>query len=316
MTDNPSLTLTVDGDEVTVDGTVKGDPNNKALFSGAWKWGYNAKAWVLPRNLKPLNRDYYVQKFQRDCAALGYPLTVEDTGVVQTEAERRTAREERLDARADRYENRAEKAGAEADSRWSAFKQISDGIPMGQPILVGHHSERGHRADIRRMDGHMAKMSEAMRTQERAERLAAGIRRHQESGDSPRKVKRRITRTATELRDIQRRIDTARDSEGEYAARMQREADRLTEAIELDNGILDDLVEQGRTRRWVPTDFKPGDEVGYWGGWAPVKRSNKSTVSAVNEHGWIDKVPFDDILGRRRDGEALLDAAPRREATA
>ncbi|WP_132290495.1 DUF3560 domain-containing protein [Kribbella sp. VKM Ac-2568] len=34
----------------------------------------------------------------------------------------------------------------------AARRQISDHIPLGQPILVGHHSERRHRRDIERMD--------------------------------------------------------------------------------------------------------------------------------------------------------------------
>lgn len=52
--------------------------------------------------------------------------------------------QERAKAKAQRYEQWA--AGAEAKSE-ASFKRSHDmvsGIPMGQPILVGHHSERAH----------------------------------------------------------------------------------------------------------------------------------------------------------------------------
>lgn len=47
-----------------------------------------------------------------------------------------------------------------SNARHRAREQIQNMIPLGQPILVGHHSEGRHRADIRRIDRHMAKAVE------------------------------------------------------------------------------------------------------------------------------------------------------------
>ena len=55
-----------------------------------------------------------------------------------TQAERIAARQDRLDARTDRLR-------AEATSQFRRANAAVDGIPFGQPILVGHHSEKGHR---------------------------------------------------------------------------------------------------------------------------------------------------------------------------
>jgi len=60
------------------------------------------------------------------------------------------ARRERLEAAADRAEARATAAYKRADLR----EEVS-GIPFGQPILVGHHSEGRHRAAIKRADSAM-----------------------------------------------------------------------------------------------------------------------------------------------------------------
>jgi hypothetical protein len=58
----------------------------------------------------------------------------------------RTERKERAEARAERAEARA---GAAQDTYQ---RQPAHQIPLGQPILVGHHSEGRHRRDLARAD--------------------------------------------------------------------------------------------------------------------------------------------------------------------
>lgn len=62
-----------------------------------------------------------------------------------TYRDRRLARAEQLRGQAGRNEVKADAALARADG-------IGSLIPMGQPILVGHHSERRHRRDLARID--------------------------------------------------------------------------------------------------------------------------------------------------------------------
>jgi len=55
--------------------------------------------------------------------------------------------------RAERLAERAERKRAESDQLAARAKKMQDGIPFGQPILVGHHSEkrdRNYRAKIGR----------------------------------------------------------------------------------------------------------------------------------------------------------------------
>jgi len=59
-----------------------------------------------------------------------------------------------------RYEELAESHRQQSDARYNAAKQLGDMIPFGQPILVGHHSERGHRADLKRINTNMRKAVE------------------------------------------------------------------------------------------------------------------------------------------------------------
>lgn len=72
-------------------------------------------------------------------------------------------------ARKDRAERRASKLRAAAQEQFSAAHAHVAGIPMGQPILVGHHSEKRHRRDLERHDRKMRKGFELEMRAKRAE---------------------------------------------------------------------------------------------------------------------------------------------------
>lgn len=61
------------------------------------------------------------------------------------------ARAEDRKERADAIRERAAKKHAEADRVGDSAREMLDRIPMGQPILRGHHSERKHRSDLARI---------------------------------------------------------------------------------------------------------------------------------------------------------------------
>lgn len=52
---------------------------------------------------------------------------------------------ERKQQRIERYKALSEKAKKESDQAYQSSKDMVKHIPMGQPILVGHHSEKRHR---------------------------------------------------------------------------------------------------------------------------------------------------------------------------
>ena len=64
---------------------------------------------------------------------------------------------ERQEERAERFEEYSEKRQHDADSAYAGMKSIADGIPMGQPILRGHHSQRRAERDRDRIDSGMRK---------------------------------------------------------------------------------------------------------------------------------------------------------------
>ena len=62
---------------------------------------------------------------------------------------------ERMERRAEKRAEWAEKREAKSASRFNGARQILEHIPPGQPILVGHHSEKRHRRDLEKVDNHM-----------------------------------------------------------------------------------------------------------------------------------------------------------------
>ena len=63
-------------------------------------------------------------------------------------------------AKAARFRQLAEKHENIATGRHFAARERLEMIPLGQPILVGHHSEKRHRKDPTRIDEHLAKAKE------------------------------------------------------------------------------------------------------------------------------------------------------------
>ena len=88
-------------------------------------------------------------------------------------------RRERMLEQADRIREKAA-----ADFRKADLREEVSGIPLGQPILVGHHSERKHRNALERADNAMRRGIEASRYADDLERRAT-TESHAISSDDP-----------------------------------------------------------------------------------------------------------------------------------
>jgi hypothetical protein len=103
-----------------------------------------------------------------------------------------TSLAERAEERAERFEGYKDARAADAERAQQAVKSITDGIPLGQPILVGHHSERHARKDAERIENGMRKAVKMWETSEYWKRRAAGAIRHAKYKERPDVRARRI----------------------------------------------------------------------------------------------------------------------------
>ncbi len=84
-------------------------------------------------------------------------------------------RRERLERKLEKRREWAAGRKRLADSSFKRAIAATAMIPMGQPILIGHHSEGRHRAAIARSDSAMGKMVESMNMAEHHVSKAAGL---------------------------------------------------------------------------------------------------------------------------------------------
>lgn len=82
---------------------------------------------------------------------------------------------ERMERRAELRREWAAKRAAKADAAFKAADAVAARIPMGQPILIGHHSENGARADAKRIENGMRAGVQSERMAARHERAAATL---------------------------------------------------------------------------------------------------------------------------------------------
>lgn len=133
-------------------------------------------------------------------------LLTELAGEIEAEemtlAERAAAKAERLDGLAHKRQSEAESLSRRADDLSQAFY-------MGQPILIGHHSERKARKTQERMNAAQGQAIKAERAANYWLYRATGVEAHANYKNDPRVRANRIKTLLAELRDLQRAINNA-----------------------------------------------------------------------------------------------------------
>jgi predicted RNase H-like nuclease (RuvC/YqgF family) len=186
----------------------------------------------------------------------------------------------RKEARIERYEGYSENAEARASAASSRATSILSIIPPGQPILVGHHSERRHRRGLEKADNAMRKSVEESKKVEhydyKVRSLGYEISRARESRKY---LENRLKDAKKELRklegwakvyldqknheNLQPRITQAKEKVAYWEKRLE----------ERENEIR---AEGGQVAS--PENIRPGDLVRD-GQWYPVVRVNRNTVT-------------------------------------
>lgn len=132
---------------------------------------------------------------------LRFDLLLEFCGEIEDEEQNLL---DRAEERADRFEDYSDSRAADSNAAYNNAKAISDHIPFGQPILVGHHSESRHRKDVQRIDDNMRKSVQMQRTSDYWKRRAESTRYAAERKGRPDVRARRIKKLGAEMRKRER----------------------------------------------------------------------------------------------------------------
>lgn len=117
---------------------------------------------------------------------------------------------ERAEVRADRFEVYSTKRAADGDAAHAAVSEIADCIPMGQPILVGHHSERRARRDADKIENGMRRAIQLFDTSQYWAARASGAISSAKYKQLPCVRAKRIKRLEAEHRKLVREYTPAK----------------------------------------------------------------------------------------------------------
>lgn len=148
-------------------------------------------------------------------------LAIELAGEIEAEE---TTLAERAQAKAERLEGIADRRAAESSAYSRRADELSRAFEFGQPILVGHHSERKARKTQEKMHNAMDKAAQAHEAVGYWLYRPTGVERHANRKNDPRVRARRIKTLLAELRDLQRRINDAHKSLAFWEAITEPEA--------------------------------------------------------------------------------------------
>ena len=138
---------------------------------------------------------------------------------------------DRAEDRAERFEGYQESRADEAERASEHVRRIADGIPFGQPVLVGHHSERHARKAAERITNGMRKAVKAFETAEYWKHRAAAAIRHAKYKERADVRARRIKAIEADQRKQERVIAEAQT----HLKAWQREGLTMEQALHVAN---------------------------------------------------------------------------------
>jgi len=292
-------------DGTLVEGTSKGDGTNRILKDHGFRWFGSLGCWGIQRSRDRQANEWKINRAANALRAAGHDVEVEidnthrDTATVEADrAARQAARVDALAAKAERADQRAADADAANERATAALP------PGGEPIKIGHHSERRHRKAIEKAHTAMSKSIAADQEAERAHQRATSAARTTDRRYHPQTVARRIAKLQAEQRADQREldgysrtlfvsadtgkkyIDTHEGARGHRREQLQARMAQRGEDIAYWESVREQQIADGIATNYGPDTIAVGDLIEYdrrW--WCKVVRINRKSVSVETQIG-------------------------------
>jgi len=171
---------------------------------------------------------------------------------------------DRAEERAERFDDYSEKRARESKSARDAVSAIADGIPFGQPILVGHHSERRARKDAERIENGMRRAVKLWETSTYWQSRARGALAHAKYKERPDVRARRIKNIEADRRKRVRELEETQTQVKVWGA----------------EGLTDHQA-QVLAGRMCGLHFRDAEEVGGYTTVYDLLRTEKATTAEV-----------------------------------
>ena len=205
-----------------VHGTARGDGTHAILKACGFRWFGTLGLWGLAGSRDRQPNRHKIDRVTQALRDAGHTVTVDIDDTHRPTAEAEADRAQRQAGRAQALAAKAERRATAADTAWDAEQSAVEALPPGgEPIKIGHHSERRHRNAIARAHGATRRAIDATAAAQTAEQRAHAAAATTERRHNPVTVKNRIHKMQAEQRADQRILDghrrvVARSAAHEY----------------------------------------------------------------------------------------------------
>lgn len=322
------LTITHDyADGSLLHGTTRadtrpGEPMRDVLNTYQWRWSRQLGCWFQQSSRDRPAKRWRLERTADALRELGIPVDVTIDDTLRDMAEREHDRQERAADRADALDAKADRRATQAAHKQHQGDRVFQNIPMGQPLMPGHHSYPADRNRREKAHRDVMQAYDLRQDSTRAQSRADTARQSTDRRYAPRTVLRRIERLDSALRDVQRdlagREQWMTENDGtqvwrpavpgpEWRAELEQRQHDLEQQVEWWRAVHQRQVADGAVTMHGPDDITKGQEVLVSGTWRRVVRVNKKTVTVVQFTGPTGSeitgtVPYREIT-RVRDAE-------------
>lgn len=315
------LTIThTPADGTLIDGTAKGDGTGAVLKAQRWRWSRNIGFWYIPQSRDRAPKLAQIRATATALRVAGFAVELDIDASYRTTSEveadkiaRQADRVAALDANADR------RAG-DAETAWNAERAAYRALPEGgEPIKIGHHSERRHRNAIEKAWNKFGKAVEAEREATAARGRADAASTTTDARYGPITVARRIERLVANMAKLdrsrdgytrtlftnqqtgQKQVETHGAATGAYREQLLVEIDHLADEITYWKAVREQQIADGKVTPYSRDVVVKGDHVRHGGSWYEVVRVNVKSVSVMSRVGgdWTDRLAYNTIRGLR-----------------
>lgn len=198
-----------------------------------------------------------------------------------------------------RFDRYTTNAGQRAAQRFRAAMAEVEGIPMGQPILIGHHSEKRHRAALERHDRHMHRGLEEQRKAEHWGSRLRAAEAHRERMERPQTIFNRIKKYEKAQANWTMRGETP--ERARWLAHLEKLID-YQKALYAESGMLP--LSAGELTLEVGGAVRNPH---YPAVWVPILKVNAASVTVLTAFNDWDQ-PFTETVAKPKILEALSQA--------
>lgn len=263
------------------------EATRKALKAQGYKWSRALGQWYKPRSRDKAADTYQIDRNATALENAGLTVGTRIDNTVGDANAREARKQQRAEERAEALAAKADRKAAKADAAEQGQQEAVERLPWGgEPIKIGHHSQRAHERAFERANRADRKAWDARAESNAAAGRAATAARSAANGgdnEAPSTTYNRIQKLEADIRSMERRNLSDYGKADLQQKKGDLEVSKARRAQQIADGKVVD-----------PTTVSKGDKIKVRGTTYTVTRVNKNTFSVQHADGSKGTMPHGD----------------------